>query len=195
MIGSEKNSTNPDLIEELATLPESQVYQLLLPVRRGLGWSTCQPHDQSEEAEAYEAEATVPCIPRTEHRDRDLMKKEHYHEARTILVMVEEEDVLVPDLSSNEGPNAVHNVTRLIDSIEPSSHPSCSPTPKESLKRPLDSSPESRTLSWAPAKRAKRRCLRCVKFEGRSPTRCRGSKGRWGQKGCEYFTINGKALK
>lgn len=198
-VGIKKTKSHEHIIEELATLQESQVYQLILPARRGLGWNTSQSHDPGEEAKAYETESAALCISRTEHQDRILSEKEHSGGTRTLLVLVEEEEhddsndkELCLCLSQPATPNQKCIPPKAAKSIESSP----SPSPEQLLKRTLLESSQSSTESlFVPTKRAKRRCLRCVKFQGQSPTRCRGSKGRWGQKGCEYFTVHGKKVK
>jgi hypothetical protein len=175
-------------VEEIASLEESRQWRVACPPR-GLGWNSCHTHqadfaEEEEEAAQLEEEKEVSrsfvIVKRTEQEDQRLQLEEEANDIERIdmLIFYEEEDRL-PYLAPPE------KVTRRRVTPVP-----CSLQKVFTTKAAIAAA--ATTGGSNKRKRAPRKCQRCLRFGGdHHATTCNGSKARFGQKRCDYYTSTG----
>jgi hypothetical protein len=190
-----------DEVEEIATLRDSQNYRMF-PIRRGFGWNSEDDWNDAElmaaEHAAYEEEDSMDYRVRTEREDKELQQRAGNPERRTVLILYKEERPkyhMMPPQKVNHGfvrpPKASTQSNRATKtkSIRAT-------TAKRPNNGATTATNEIRAIAAiqppsAKRKRAPRNCQRCLHFGGEYTTLCKGSKGGFGQKHCEYFTLTG----
>jgi hypothetical protein len=173
-------------VEEIASLADSRVFRRC--PSHGLGWSSGHTsqvdfaEEDSAQLEEKKGSINFVIVKRTEQEDQHLQLEEFIHEVERIdmLILCEEETKgRLPYLSPPK--KLTH---RRIAPVP------CSLEIANTMKEVI--APAAATGGANKRKRAPRKCQRCLQFGGEHhATTCNGSKGRYGQKGCEYFTFGG----
>jgi hypothetical protein len=178
-------------VEEIASLEESRQFWRVACPPRGLGWNSChtrQADFAEEETAQLEEEKEVSrsfvIVKRTEQEDQRLQLEEGDDIERIDMLIFYEEEQTKDRLPYLSPPKKV-------------THRRITPVPC-SLQQVITTKAASTGAAAATIrgsnkrKRAPRKCQRCLHFGGdHHATTCNGSKGSYGQKGCEYYTSTG----